>query len=109
MYNFNFIKNEKLIEIFEEVHIKQNNQEKTTTIALTNKRLLFLDYVTNNGLEALRIINKLNIIKSKEVYYEIYLTNIKNITKETNCKITLKDNTSFEFNNDKLYKLLGDK
>lgn len=44
MYNFDFLKNEELIEIFEDVWIVQGNNEKCTTIALTNQRLLFLDY-----------------------------------------------------------------
>ena len=64
MYNFNFIENEELIEIFDEVLVKQNDNEKITTIAFTNKRLLFLDYITNDGLEALRITNKMNLVRT---------------------------------------------
>ena len=43
MYNFNLLKNEKIIKVFEEIYIIQEENEKVTTIALTNKRLLFLD------------------------------------------------------------------
>lgn len=106
MYNFNFVENEELIEIFDEVLIKQNENEKITTIALTNKRLLFLDYITNDGLEVLRITNKLNLIRSKEVYYIIELNNIESIIEEEYYRITLKDKTTFEFNEKKLYELL---
>lgn len=106
MYNFNFMENEELIEIFDEVLVKQNENEKITTIALTNKRLLFLDYVTNDGLEALRVTNKLILVRTKEVYYMIYLDNIEMIIEEEYYKIKLKDDTSFEFNNQKLYDFL---
>lgn len=106
MYNFNFIENEELIEIFDEVLVKQNKNEKITTIALTNKRLLFLDYITNDGLEVLRIINKMNFVRSKEVYYTIDLDNIESITEDEYYKIKLKDNTSFEFTNLELYKVM---
>lgn len=106
MYNFNFIENEDLIEVFDQVFIKQNDNEKITTIAITNKRLLFLDYITNDGLEALRITNKLNLVRNKEVYHTIDLDNIESITEDEYYKIKLKDNTSFEFNAQELYKLL---
>lgn len=105
MYNFNFIENEELIEIFDSVLVKQNNNEKITTIALTNKRLLFLDYVTNDGLEVLRITNKLNLMRTKEVYYTIDLDDIDSIIKDEYYIIKLKDNTLFEFNEQKLYEL----
>ena len=106
MYNFNFIKDEHLIEIFEEIYIKQKENEKITTIVLTDKRLLFLDYITNDSQETLRITKRLNLQKYKEIYYEINLNNIKDIIEEEYYKIILKDNFSFEFNNEKLYKLL---
>ena len=63
MYNFNFIKDEHLIEIFEEIYIKQKENEKITTIVLTDKRLLFLDYITNDSQETLRITKRLNLQK----------------------------------------------
>lgn len=106
MYNFNFIENEELIEVFDEVYIKQNDNEKITTVALTNKRLLFLDYITNDGLEALRITNKFNLVRSKEVYHTINLDNIESITEDEYYNIKLKDGIGLEFNNQKLYKLL---
>lgn len=107
MYNFNFIEDEKLINIFDEILIKQEKNEKITTIALTDKRLLFLDYITNDGYEALRIAKGINFVKYKDVYYEIDLSNIKSISdKDEYYLITLKDNTSFEFNNINLYKML---
>lgn len=109
MYNFNFIDNEELIAIFDNVLVKQNENEKITTIALTNKRLLFLDYVTNDGAEALRIINKMNLVRTKEVYYQVNLEDIKILNDSEYYCIVLKDNTEIEFNNKELYKLLGGK
>ncbi len=107
MYNFNFMEDEKLIEVFDEVLVKQEQQEKITTIALTDKRLLFLDYITNDGYEALKMIRGINFTKYKEVYHQIDLSNIKSIaSKEVYYSITLKDNTAFEFNNRVLYELL---
>lgn len=107
MYNFNFMENEKLIEVFDEILIKQGKFEKITTIALTDKRLLFLDYITNDGYEALKITKVINFIKYKDIYYQIDLSDIESI-KNTDkyYLITLKDKTSFEFNNIILYELL---
>lgn len=109
MYNLNFIENEDLRELFDEVYIRQNNNEKITTIALTNKRLLFLDYIINDGLEALRITNKMNLVRNKEIYYQINLEDIKSLSKTEYYNVVLKDGIEFEFNNQKLYELLGGK
>ena len=109
MYNFNFIENEELIEIFDEVLVKQNDNEKITTIALTNKRLLFLDYITNDGLEALRMTNKMNLVRTKEVYYQLNLDDIESLSEAEYYNIILKDGIEFEFNNKELYELLGGK
>lgn len=109
MYNFNFLEDEILIEVFDKVLIRQNNNEKITTIALTNKRLLFLDYITNDGLDTLRIINKLNLVRTKEVYYSIALDEIDKVYNDEYFIIKLKDNTKVEFNELKLFKLLGGK
>lgn len=106
MYNFNFIDNEKLIRIFDKVLIRCNNKENLTTIALTDKRLLFLDYITNDGMETLRITNKLNLVRTKEVCYQINLDDIKSLSDGEYYKIVLKDNIIIEFNNKDLYELL---
>lgn len=106
MYNFNFIKDEHLIEVFDEVLIRKDNLEKITSVALTDKRLLFLDYLTNDGLEVLRISKGVNFTRYKEVYYAINLDDIESIKEEEYYKVILKNNMSFEFNNYKLYELL---
>lgn len=107
MYNLNLSKNEKLIQIFDNILITNNNQEKTTTIAITNKRLLFLDYLnTNDALDALRITNKLNTIKYKDIYYELNLSDIK-LTKLSNYYTISKNNELiFNFYNQEIYNLL---
>lgn len=64
MYNFNLNKDEEIIKVFDDVLIRQEGNEKVTTIALTNKRVLFLDYlIENEGLEVLRIARGMNYIK----------------------------------------------
>lgn len=64
MYNFNLNKDEEIIKVFDGVLIRQEGNEKVTTIALTNKRVLFLDYlIENEGLEVLRIARGMNYIK----------------------------------------------
>lgn len=107
MYNFNFIDGEKLIDIFDDVLVKQGDNEKIITIALTDKRLLFLDYInTNDGLDVLRIAKGINYARYKDVYYQIDLNNIDSVDEDENYIVILKDKTVFEFNNEKLYKLL---
>lgn len=64
MYNFNLNKDKEIIKVFDDVLIRQEGNEKVTTIALTNKRVLFLDYlIENEGLEVLRIARGMNYIK----------------------------------------------
>lgn len=105
MYNFNLLEDEKVNNIFDNIKIKQKDSEKNTTIILTNKRLLFLDYI-NDYREDLRVSKNIDYIKYKEVYYEIYLYDIKNILKN---KIILKNNIQFEFDDKTLYELLREK
>ena len=69
MYNFELMNGEIVRKIFDDVFIKQGENEKNTTIVLTNKRLLFLDYVMQNeGLEVLRIARGADYIKYKETH-----------------------------------------
>lgn len=107
MYNFDLINNEEVIKIFDEVFIKQGENEKITTIVLTNKRLLFLDYIIpNEGLEVLRIARGADYIKYKEIYYQIHLNDIVNIIKDEHYQVVLKNKIAFEFNDEELYNLL---
>lgn len=73
MYNFGLIDGEKIIEVFDDVWICQGSNEKNTTIALTNKRLLFMDYDKYDSKEVLRIAQGLDYMRFKEVYYKIDL------------------------------------
>lgn len=107
MYNFELMNNEEVIKIFEEIFIKQNENEKITTIVVTNKRLLFLDYIVENeGLEVLRIARGVDYPRYKEVYYQINLSDIEKIIEGENYQMILKNDMSFEFNDEELYKLL---
>lgn len=107
MYNFNLNKDEEIIKVFDDVLIRQEGNEKVTTIALPNKRVLFLDYlIENEGLEVLRIARGMNYIKYKEVYYQINLNDIESIIKDKFYKVILKNKNSFEFDKGELYSLL---
>ena len=106
MYNFDFLKNEELVQIFEDVWIAQGENGKNTTIALTNQRLLFLDYDNNDPRENLRISGKLNYIRYKEVYYMINLESVKSITNNDTYIINLIDGRNIEFDNEELYHLI---
>jgi len=109
MYDFNLIKGEEVLKIFDNVWIKQGDNEKNTTIALTNQRLLFLEYPKDNPNEVLRTARGLDYPRYKEVYHQIELTNIKEISDNENYSITLINNTSFEFDNSELFELLKKK
>lgn len=106
MYNFDLLDGEKVIEIFDDIWISQGNKEKNTTIALTNKRLLFMDYDKYDFRETLRIGRGIDYMRTKEVYYKINIADINSLIKEDTYIIHLNDKTSFEFDDDKLYKLL---
>ena len=49
MYKYILNDNEDIIKIFDNLYIKQGNNEKTTSAILTNQRLLFLDYIVLNN------------------------------------------------------------
>ena len=107
MYNFDFLKNEELIEIFDDVWIAQGKNEKCTTIALTNQRLLFLDYDKLDPRENLRIGRGVDYARFKEVYYSIDLKDIKKVSNKDGITIIiLADNSSIEIENDDIYKLI---
>ena len=91
MYNFNLKKNEELVYVLDDVLVNLNDNEYITTVALTTKRILFLDYY--NLDEELRIAKYKNEIKFKEVYYDIDLKNIDSVNKFT---INLKNNTNLK-------------
>ena len=93
MYNFNLMKNENIIKIFDEVFIRRGENEKITTIALTNKRLLFLEYITQNeGLELLRVARGADYMRYKEVYYQVELNDVKSVNKDKIYKIEIRLN-----------------
>ena len=49
MYKYTLNDNEDIIKIFDNLYIKQGNNEKITSTILTNQRLLFLDYIVLNN------------------------------------------------------------
>ncbi len=106
MYNFDFLKGEELIEVFENAWVGQGNNEKNTTIALTNKRLLFLDYDKSDPRENLRVGRGVEYIRFKEVYYYIYLKDIKKVEIKDDVYNIIIQNNIIEIDDEGLYKLL---
>ena len=51
----------------------------------------------------------MNLLRIKEIYYQINLEDIKSVQDGEYYQIILKDDTEFEFNNQELYELLGGK
>lgn len=106
MYNFDFAPDEELIEIFENTWVTQNDKEKNTTIALTNKRILFMDYDKFDPNETLRVGRGMDYVRYKEVYYQIDLNDIESIENNEYYIINLKNKTSIGFDEEKLYNHL---
>ena len=107
MYKYTLNDNEDIIKIFDNLYLKQGNNEKTTSAILTNQRLLFLDYIVQNeGLEVLRIARGSQALQYKVVYYQIILNDIKTINKKELYEIVLNNNSIIEFNDKKLYDLI---
>ena len=94
-------------KIFDNLYIKQGNNERPTSAILANQRLLFLDYIVQNeGLEVLRITRGSQAIQYKEVYYQINLNDINALNKKELYEIVLNNNSIIEFNDKKLYDLI---
>lgn len=102
MYNFELSDNEKIVEIFDDILIKHNNKEISFTLVLTDKRVLFLDYI-DDYREDLKVGKGINYIRYKELYYQINLIDIKEIIKD---KIILKNKIEFQINDNKLVSLI---
>ena len=106
MYNFNLEKNESLISVFDEVLIKQNDNQKLVSVAISDKRILLLDYVSIEPFETLKATQASHYIKMKEVFFSKKLKEIKSLENKSLYHLVFKDDFYFEFDNDDLYKLL---
>ena len=108
MLKYELMDGEENIIVLDELFVNQGNNEKTTTAVLTNQRLMFLDFlVPDDGAEVLRVARGLDYIRYKEVYYQIFLKDIKELNANDNYyQIVLKNNTQFEFDSKELYNLI---
>ena len=104
MYNFNLKKNEELVYLLDAVLVDLNNEEFITTVALTTKRILFLDYY--NIDEELRITKYRNTVRFKEVFYEVDLKELEKVDKFT---IYLKNSVSFKIFDKTIINLIKEK
>lgn len=107
MYNFNLVDGEEIKKVFDNEYVKQGDNEKNTTIALTNKRILFMDYDKEDPNEVLRIGRGIDYVRYKEVYYQIELNDVEKIENNEIYKVVLKNGIEFEFDNEELYGLLN--
>ncbi len=82
MYNLELEKNEEIIVIEDDIIVSNKDKSKISTVALTNKRLLFLDLPLNTTDESIRLANASDYIKIKEVYYSVNLNQIKSVIKD---------------------------
>lgn len=106
MYNFNLINGEEVIQVFEKEYVRQGKKEKNTTIAITNKRILFLDYVKEDPDEVLRVARGVDYVRYKEVYYKINLNDIESIELDDGYNVKLMDGTEFGFDNEEIFNLI---
>lgn len=107
MYNIELQKNEEVIAVFDDTLIKQGKNQKFTTIAITNQRLLFLDFFNNTSIEeSLRIAQGIDYLRQKEVYYQIKLKDISSVSEEELYTIKLKDNTILEIEEKELFEII---
>ena len=110
MYNINLLKDEQVIAVFDDIFIKQGKNQKLTTVAITNQRLLFLDYFNETSIEeTLRIAKGIDYLRQKEVYYKIELNDITEVLEDDYYYIKLKDNSIIEFDEKELYNLIKEK
>lgn len=84
MYNIVLDENEEIKLISDNTIVYNNKDELICTSIITNKRYLILDYPSDlyNTREDLRILNKLNYVKQKEVIFEINLDKILSVEKD---------------------------
>lgn len=107
MYNFNLENDETVNSIFDDVLIKQGDNQKMVTVAITNKRILFLDYQNNELLDTLKGAHASSYIKCKEVFFFKDLSSIKSVTSQDFYQIEFDDNMVVEFDNKELFKALN--
>ena len=95
MYNITLQKNEEIKLISDNTIVYNKDKELLCSSIITNKRYIILDYPgnINNPREDLRILQKMNYIKQKEVIFEIQLDKIYSIEKYNDSyKIIFLDN-----------------
>lgn len=108
MYSFELMEKEEIIKIIDEFLIKQNDKQRIISAILTDKRLLFLDYVNNTDyMETLRTARGMDYLRNKEVIYIINLDDIVSVYEDEYFVIKLKDNITFEFEDKELFELLN--
>ena len=102
MYNFGLTKEESIVAIFDDVLIKYD-KEIVCSVAITNKRILFLDYLNDEFMDNLNGAHASSNIKYKEVFLYKDIKDIKSIS--TN-KIIFKDSSIIEIDNKDFFKAL---
>ena len=94
MYEFKKLKGEIIQYISDNALLKKDKENKLISVIITNKRLLLLDYPSqlNNYQEVLRTSQNIDYMRKKEIIFE---TNLDEVLKIENDKITLKNGNYF--------------
>lgn len=107
MYNFNLEKGENLHSIYDDVTIRQGDNQRVVSIAITNKRILFLDYQSVEPYETLKGAHASDYIKIKEIIFYRLLTDIKKVSNRNGYSLEFNDGYEIEFDNTDLYNCLN--
>ena len=108
MYNFDLEKGEKVIDNFDDVYVKSGNEVLNVSVLITNLRLLILDFPKN--INPFRFGRMTYTPVSKEIIFDVYLTNIKSIKKVKGYyKYTLSDDKYFLLDDENTYNIIKKK
>lgn len=107
MYEFDKLKNEKIVLISDNSFLKINDNWNSISTIITNKRLLLLDYPSkvSNYQETMRVSRGMDYIQKKEVLFKVNLNEILKIEKDN--KYLLKNGNYFYLNDTGVKKIVN--
>ena len=106
MYNFNLEKGESIFGIFDDVLVEVNEEQVLVSVAISNKRIMLLDYQSVEPLETLKNAHASYYIKMKEVIFSRYLTDILELKNDSIYEVKFKDNNILSFEDKELFNAL---
>jgi hypothetical protein len=106
MYNFNLEKGESILGIFDDIFIIINDKQLLVSVAISNKRIMLLDYQSVEPFETLKNAQASYYIKMKEVIFSKCLKDIIELKKDSMYKVVFKDNYIVSFEDKELFNTL---